>query len=95
MIDRSHPLPITRQAKAVGLPAAGRPEHRVYPYRLRRLDSHRPGQVYAMGITYLPMARGFVYLAAVMDGYSRKVLSWRVSITMDGKGPCLLQAGLA
>ena len=59
------------------------PEHRVYPYRLSRLDIHRPGQVYAMDITYIPMARGFVYLAAVMDGYSRKVLSWRVSITMD------------
>ena len=154
MIDRSHPLPITRQAKALGLarstvyalprpvsdraldlmkridrlhlqmPYAGarmlrallnqdgikvgrkhvatlmkrvgiealyrkpkttkkHPEHRVYPYLLRRLDIHRPGQVYAMDITYIPMARGFVYLAAVMDWYSRKVLSWRVSITMD------------
>ena len=154
MIDRSHPLPITRQAKALGLarstvyalprpvsdrdlglmkridrlhlqmPYAGarmlrallnqdgikvgrkhvatlmkrmgiealyrkpkttrkHPEHRVYPYLLRRLHIHRPGQVYAMDITYIPMARGFVYLAAVMDWYSRKVLSWRVSITMD------------
>ena len=154
MIDRSHPLPITRQAKALGLarstvyalprpvsdraldlmkridrlhlqmPYAGarmlrallnqdgikvgrkhvatlmkrmgiealyrkpkttrkHPEHRVYPYLLRRLDIHRPGQVYAMDITYIPMARGFVYLAAVMDWYSRKVLSWRVSNTMD------------
>ena len=55
----------------------------MYPYRLRRLDIHRPGQVHAMGITYIPMARGFVYKAAVMDGYSRKVWSWRVSITMD------------
>ena len=154
MIDRNHPLPITRQAKALGvarstvyalptpvsdrdlelmkridrlhleMPYAGsrmlrdllnqdgikvgrkhvatlmkrmgiealyrkprttrrHPEHRVYPYLLRGLNINRPGQVYAMDITYIPMARGFVYLAAVMDWYSRKVLSWRVSITMD------------
>ena len=154
MIDRNHPLPITRQAKALGvarstvyalprpvsdraldlmkridrlhleMPYAGsrmlrdrlqqdgiqvgrkqvatlmkrmgiealyrkpkttkkHPEHRVYPYLLRGLTICRPGQVYAMDITYVPMARGFVYLAAVMDWYSRKVLSWRVSITLD------------
>lgn len=154
MIDRNHPLPITRQAKALGVarstvyalprPVSGReldlmkridrlhlqmpyagsrmlrdllnqdgikvgrkhvatlmkrmgiealyrkpkttkkhPEHRVYPYLLRGLTICRPGQVYAMDITYIPMARGFVYLAAVMDWYSRKVLSWRVSITLD------------
>ena len=154
MIDRAHPLPITRQARALGvarstvyalprpvsdrdldlmkridrlhlqMPYAGarmlrdllnqdgikvgrkhvatlmkrmgiealyrkpkttkkHPEHRVYPYLLRRQAITRPGQVYAMDITYIPMARGFVYLAAVMDWYSRKVLSWRVSITMD------------
>ena len=59
------------------------PKHRVYPYLLRRQAITRPGQVYAMDITYIPMARGFVYLAAVLDWYSRKVLSWRVSITMD------------
>lgn len=59
------------------------PEHRVYPYLLRCQQITRPGQVYAMDITYIPMARGFVYLAAVMDWYSRKVLSFRVSITMD------------
>ena len=154
MIDRNHPLPITRQANALGIarstvyalptpvsdrdldlmkridrlhlemPYAGarmlrdllkqdgikvgrkhvstlmkrmgiealyrkpkttkkHPEHRVYPYLLRRQAITRPGQVYAMDITYIPMAKGFVYLAAVMDWYSRKVLSWRVSITMD------------
>ena len=154
MIDRTHPLPITRQAEALGmarstvyaLPApisdrdldlmkridrlhlempyadsrmlrdllvqdgikVGRkhvatlmkrmgiealyrkpkttnkhPQHRVYPYLLRGLDIIRPKQVYAMDITYIPMARGFVYLVAVLDWYSRKVLSWRVSITMD------------
>jgi putative transposase len=59
------------------------PQHRVYPYLLRGLSVDRPNQVYAMDITYIPMARGFVYLAAVLDWYSRKVLSWRVSITMD------------
>lgn len=59
------------------------PEHKVYPYLLRHLSVERPNQVWAMDITYIPMARGFVYLAAVIDWYSRKVLSWRVSITMD------------
>ena len=59
------------------------PEHRVYPYLLRGLSIDRPNQVFAMDITYIPMARGFVYLVAVLDWYSRKVLSWKVSITMD------------
>ena len=154
MIDRTHPLPITRQAEALGMarstvytlprpisdrdldlmkridrlhlemPYAGsrmlrdllaqdgikigrrhvatlmkrmgiealyrkpqttkkHPQHRVYPYLLRGLTINRPNQVFAMDITYIPMARGFVYLVAVLDWYSRKVLSWRVSITMD------------
>ena len=154
MIDRTHPLPITRQAKALGIarstvyalprpvsdrdlhlmklldrlhlemPFAGsrmlrdllalagikagrkhvatrmkrmgiealyrkprttrkHPQHPVYPYLLRGLTIDRPNQVWAMDITYIPMARGFVYLVAVMDWYSRKVLPWRVSITMD------------
>ena len=153
MIDRSHPLPVTRQAEALGMarstvyalptPASDRdldlmkridrlhlempyagsrmlrdlldldgikvgrkhvaplmkrmgiealyrkprttkkhPQHRVYPYLLRVLVIDRPNQVYAMDITYIPMARGLVYLVAVLDWYSRKVLSWRVSITM-------------
>jgi putative transposase len=59
------------------------PAHPIYPYRLRGLKIDRPNQVWAMDITYIPMARGFVYLAAVMDWASRKVLSWRVSITMQ------------
>ena len=59
------------------------PQHRVYPYLLRGLAIDRPNQVWAMDLTYIPMARGFVYLVAVLDWYSRKVLSWRVSITMD------------
>ena len=60
-----------------------RPGHMVYPYLLRGLEVSRPNQVWAMDITYIPMARGFVYLAAVMDWHSRKVLAWRVSVTMD------------
>lgn len=154
MIDRSHPLPLSRQAEAVGisrgsvyylprpvcpedlalmrridelhleLPFAGsrmlrdllrqegiavgrkhvttlmrrmgiqalyrkpntsrrHPRHTIYPYLLRGLKIVRPNQVWAMDITYIPMARGFVYLAAVIDWYSRRVLAWRVSITME------------
>ena len=154
MIDRDHPLPITKQAKAVGIsrgsvyylprpvseqdqklmkkidrlhleypfagsrmlrdflrqdrikvgrkhvttlmkrmgiealyrkprttkPGAG---HKIYPYLLRNLKIDRPNQVWAMDITYIPMARGFVYLTVVLDWYTRRVLSWKVSITMD------------
>jgi putative transposase len=154
MIDRTHPLPIVRQAEALGiarstvyampgpvtardlqlmqridrlhleLPFAGarmlrdllalegiqvgrkhvrtlmkrmgiealyrkprttrkHPQHPVYPYLLRSLKIDRPNQVWAMDITYIPMARGFVYLTAVVDWYARRVLAWRLSITMD------------
>ena len=154
MIDRNHPLPINRQAKAVGvsrgsvyylprpvsdydqelmrridhlhldLPFAGSrmlrdllkqegfrvgrkhvatlmkrmgiealyrkprttkpgPGHKIYPNLLRNLKIDRPNQAWAMDITYIPMARGFVYLVAVLDWYTRRVLSWKVSITMD------------
>jgi putative transposase len=154
MIDRGHALPITRQAKALGLsrssiyslprpvsdadlalmrridelhldyPFAGsrmlqgllsaegrkvgrlhvstlmkrmgveaiyrrpntskpEPGHKIFPYLLRKLPVTRSNQVWAMDITYIPMARGFVYLAAVIDWFSRKVLAWRLSITMD------------
>jgi putative transposase len=57
--------------------------HKVYPYLLRNLVIDRPNQVWATDITYIPMARGFVYLVAVMDWYSRRVLSWRVSNTLE------------
>ena len=57
--------------------------HPIYPYLLRNLPIKRPNHVWAMDITYVPMARGFVYLAAVMDWGSRRVLSWRVSISMS------------
>ena len=59
------------------------PGHRIYPYLLRSLVVNRPNQAWAMDITYIPMARGFVYLAAVVDWFTRRVLSWRLSITMD------------
>jgi putative transposase len=57
--------------------------HKVFPYLLRQVGIDRPNQAWAMDITYIPMARGFVYLAAVMDWFSRRVLSWRVSISME------------
>jgi putative transposase len=59
------------------------PGHKIYPYLLRGLEVRRPNQVWAMDITYIPMAKGFVYLAVVLDWFSRRVLSWRVSITME------------
>ena len=59
------------------------PGHKIYPYLLRGMEIVRPNQVWATDITYIPMARGFVYLAVVLDWFSRRVLSWRVSITME------------
>jgi putative transposase len=61
----------------------GHPGHKVHPYLLRGLAIDRPNQVWCADITYIAMAKGFVYLVAVMDWYSRRVLAWRVSITMD------------
>ena len=60
------------------------PGHKVYPYLLRDLVVDRPNQVWAMDLTSIPMARGFVYLAAVVDWSSRRVLCWRLSITIHG-----------
>ena len=59
------------------------PGHKVYPYLLRGLQIDRANQVWAMDITYIPMAKGWVYLTVVLDWYSRKVLAWRLSISMD------------
>jgi len=59
------------------------PEHKVYPYLLRGLVIDRANQVWCADITYIPMAKGFVYLVAVMDWFSRRVLAWRLSIGMD------------
>jgi putative transposase len=60
------------------------PEHRVYPYLLRGLGIVRPNQVWSADITYLPMAQGCMYLVAVLDWYSRYVLAWQLSNTLDG-----------
>jgi len=59
------------------------PGHKVYPYLLRKLAVTRPNQVWATDITYIPMARGFVYLIAIVDWFSRRVLAWRLSITLE------------
>ncbi len=59
------------------------PEHKIYPYLLRNLAITRPNQVWAADITYIPMKRGFIYLFAVIDWYSRKVLAWRLSNTLS------------
>ena len=59
------------------------PEHKIYPYLLRDLTIDRPNQVWAADITYVPMARGFMYLVAIMDWHSRKILAWRISNTLE------------
>lgn len=59
------------------------PEHEIYPYLLKDLTIDHPNNVWAADITYVPMANGFMYLAAVMDWYSRKILAWRISNTLD------------
>jgi putative transposase len=63
--------------------SVGDSEHRIYPYLLKGVEIKRPDQVWSSDITYIPMHRGFVYLVAVMDWYSRYVLSWEISVTMD------------
>lgn len=59
------------------------PGHRVYPYLLREMQITRPNQAWAADITYIPMERGFMYLVAIMDWYSRYVLAWRLSNSLD------------
>jgi len=66
-------------------PGAG---HKIYPYLLKGLVIDRPNQAWATDLTYIPMARGFCYLVAVVDWFTRKVLAWRLSITMD-TAPCI------
>jgi putative transposase len=82
---------VATMMRRMGIAALGRrpstskpaPGHKIYPYLLRGLAVERPNQVWAMDITYIPMARGFVYLAAVVDWFSRRVLAWRLSITLE------------
>jgi putative transposase len=59
------------------------PGHKIYPYLLRDMTIDRPNQVWCTDVTYIPMARGFVYLVVVLDWFSRRALSWRVSITLE------------
>jgi len=73
-IEAIYPRPKTSKAH---------PEHRIYPYLLKGVEINEPNMVWAADITYIPMRRGFMYLVVVMDWYSRKVLSWRVSNTLD------------
>ena len=83
--------PIQRLMRLMGLQAIypkprttkPHPQNKVYPYLLRGLKINRPDQVWATDITYVPMSRGFMYLVAIMDWHSRKVLSWRVSNSMN------------
>jgi len=83
---------VARLMRLMGLQAVGprprtsqpHPEHKVYPYLLRGLEITRPNQVWSADITYIPMPRGFMYLVAILDWYSRYVLSWEVSNTLDG-----------
>jgi len=63
--------------------SAPHPEHKIYPYLLLDMEITRANQVWAADITYIPMARGFCYLVAIMDWASRRVLSWRLSNTMS------------
>jgi putative transposase len=60
------------------------PDHKIYPYLLRNIEIVRPDQVWSSDITYVPMTQGWMYLTVVMDWYSRYVLSWRLSNTLDG-----------
>src|ERR1700675_2140367 len=90
VIGRKHVAPLM---KRMGIEAIHRkpntskpaPRHKIYPYLLRNVPVIRPSQVWAMDLTYIPMARGFVYLAAVVDWFSRRVLAWRLSITMEAE----------
>jgi putative transposase len=91
-----NPKRVRRLMKHMGLIAIypkkrtslGNEAHKKYPYLLRGLSIERPNQVWCADITYIPMERGFMYLVAVMDWYSRKVLSWRLSNTLD-EGFCV------
>lgn len=86
-VDRKH---VSTLMKRMGIQAVYRKPrtsqrdkgHKIYPYLLRGMAIHRPNQVWATDITYIPMARGFVYLVAIVDWYSRRVLAWRLSNTL-------------
>jgi putative transposase len=88
IVNRKRVQRLMRQMGLVGMapgPNTSRPHpgHKVYPYLLRGVYVDRPNQVWSTDITYIRLAHGFVYLVAVMDWYSRKVLSWRISNSME------------
>jgi putative transposase len=87
-VGRRHVVTLMRRMGIEALyrrPRTTKPEpgHKIYPYLLRGLAIDQPNQVWAMDIPYIPMAKGFVYLAVVLDWFSRRVLSWGVSISME------------
>ena len=87
-IGRKHTATLMKKMGIEALyrrPNTSKPEpgHKIYPYLLRQMKVERSNQVWAMDITYIPMAKGFVYLAAVIDWFTRRVLAWRVPITME------------
>ncbi len=87
-VNRKHVQRLMRVLGLAGMapgPATSRPhpEHPVYPYLLRRVAVVRPNQVWSTDITYIRLEHGFLYLVAVIDGYSRRVLSWRLANTLE------------
>jgi len=90
VVGRLHVATLMRRMRIAAIyrrPSTSKPEpgHKIYPYLLRTMKVERPNHVWAMDITYIPMAKGFVYLAAVVDWFTRRVLTWRLSITMDAE----------
>ena len=89
-VGRRH---VTTLMRKMGIEAAYRrpstsksaPGHKIFPYLLRGLTIDRPNQVWSTDITYIPMARGFIYLCAVMDWFARRILAWRLSNTMEAE----------
>jgi putative transposase len=87
-IGRAHVITLMRRMRIEAIyrrpnTSKSAPGHKIYPYLLGETRVVRPNQAWAMDITYIPMARGFVYLAAVIDWHTRRVLSWRLSICME------------
>jgi putative transposase len=88
LVNRKRVQRLMREMGLVGMapgPNTSRkhPEHKVYPYLLRGVPIMRPNQVWSTNITYIRLAHGFVYLVAIIDWYSRRVLSWRISNSME------------
>src|SRR6266567_3885175 len=84
LVESDHPeLSVRRQCALLELSAA-RAGHRIYPYLLRNVSIERPDQVWSTDITYVPLPSGFMYLAAIIDWFSRYVIAWRLSNTLDG-----------